>query len=709
MKQVLIKSGGVVVDEVPAPKVSSKSLLVRVRSSCVSVGTEITGVKGSGQPLYRRALQQPEKVKEALEMVKQRGIKNTTNFLRDKKHQESPTGYSAAGEVIAIGEGVDGFSIGDHVACAGAGIANHAEIIDVPVNLVAKMPEGLNFELASTVTLGAIAMQGVRRTVPSLGETIVVVGLGILGQITVQLLTANGCRVIGVDIDQDRVDTALENGMQYGVNPENENYIARAHLLTDNFGADAVIVTAASKNNEIISDAMQACRKKGRVVLVGDVGLDIKREDFYAKELDFFISTSYGPGRYDPVYEQGGQDYPLPYVRWTENRNMEEFLKLLSENKVTLDNMSEAPYPVEDASTAYDALKNSLNKPLLVLLSYSANSDYSISKVKLRKSVKKTGIVNVALAGAGGFAQSAHLPNMSKLSKKYKLHAVMSRTGANAKYIAKQYDASYATSDYDELLKDNDVDLIFITTRHNLHGNMVLQALKAGKNVFVEKPLALNEKELLEIKEFYQNNNIAPVLLTGFNRRFSPAIQKAKDILNNRTTPLIINYRMNAGYIPMDVWVHGEEGGGRNIGEACHIYDLFNYLTDSTVESVHASSINPTGKQWAKNDNFVATIRYYDGSVCTLTYTAMGHKSKPKEMMDIYADGKVISMNDFYSLTTYGGKGKNLESKIMQKGLLEELDFLADCLLTGSEWPISIEQQVQATEISFEVERQINN
>jgi predicted dehydrogenase/threonine dehydrogenase-like Zn-dependent dehydrogenase len=708
LKQILIKAGGVVVEKVPAPQVSSKSILVKVSSSCVSVGTEMTGVKGSGQPLYRRALQQPEKVKQALEMVKQRGLKNTTDFLRSKKHQESPTGYSAAGEIVAIGDDVEGFSLGQHVACAGAGIANHAEIIDVPVNLAVKMPESLSFYLASTVTLGAIAMQGVRRTNPTLGETIVVVGLGILGQITVQLLTANGCRVIGIDIDPDRINTAIDNGMHYGIDPAAENYVERVHLLTENFGADAVIVTAAAKSNEIISEAMQTCRKKGRVVLVGDVGLDLKREDFYAKELDFFISTSYGPGRYDPVYEQGGNDYPLPYVRWTENRNMEEFLKLLSEKKITLENMYEKPYPVENAAEAYNALKNAVKKPLLVLLAYSANEDAFINKVIVRHANKKNGLVNVALAGAGGFAQSAHLPNMAKLSKKYQLHAVMSRTGANAKYIAKQYNAEYATSSYEELLKDESVDLVFVTTRHNLHAKMVLQALKSGKNVFVEKPLALRSDELDMIEEFYKASKQPPVLMTGFNRRFSPALQRAKSALKNCTTPLIVNYRMNAGYIPLDVWVHGNEGGGRNIGEACHIYDLFNYLTDAEVETIHASAVTPKGKQWTKNDNFVATVKYTDGSVCTLTYTAMGNKSESKEKMEIYFDGKVITMDDYQSLTVAGSKGLNWNSKIMQKGLLEEIDSLADSILSANEWPISLEQQIQATRTSFEVERQIN-
>lgn len=709
MKQVLIKAGTAVVEEVPAPLVGRKNILVRVTHSCISVGTEMASVKMSGLPLYQRALKQPENVKRVLEMMRDQGVKRTMDRVMGKLSAGSATGYSAAGVVIELGDEVEGFAVGDRVACAGAGIANHAEVIDVPVNLAVKIPEDLETGIASTVTLGAIAMQGVRRAQPTLGETFVVVGLGILGQITAQMLSANGCRVIGIDLDPRRIQLALDNGMDIGINPALENYVERALKFTDGLGADAVIVTAATESNQVISDAMRACRKKGRVVLVGDVGLDLNRADFYKKELDFLISTSYGPGRYDPFYEEGGQDYPIAYVRWTENRNMQAYIDLLAKGKVRLGNLYHTPYPIDKAGEAYDALKGGGDKPLLVLLEYPERDGLRITRVPLRTVEAKSGKIRVALAGASSFAQGMHLPNMVKLRDRFTLQAVMSRTGANARAVATQYEAAYCTTAYDDILKDDKVDLVMVTTRHDLHGPMVLQALRAGKHVFVEKPLALHEEEIEEIERFYAEHPNGPLLMVGFNRRFSPAMQTIRSILANRSTPIIANYRMNAGYIPLDHWVHGPEGGGRNIGEACHIYDLFNSLIGTPhVEAVNAYSITPRSKQWARNDNFVATLKYADGSVCTLTYTALGDKSYPKERMEVFADGKVLTMDDYKSVTVHGGKYKGWSAAAMQKGQLEELEALSATLLKGTAWPISLEEQLLASRVSFEVERQLS-
>lgn len=709
MKQVLIQSGKAVVTDVPAPKVGRKNILVHVEYSCISVGTEIASVKMSGLPLYQRALKQPENVKRVFEMMRDQGVKRTLDRVMGKLAAGSATGYSAAGVVIEIGEDVDGFSVGDRVACAGAGIANHAEVIDVPVNLAVKIPDAVGTDIASTVTLGAIAMQGVRRAQPTLGETFVVVGLGILGQITAQILAANGCRVIGVDLDAKRIRQALENGMDIGVDPTLENYVERVIKYTDGFGADCVIITAASESHKIISEAMQACRKKGRVVLVGDVGLNLNRSDFYKKELDFLISTSYGPGRYDPVYEEGGQDYPLPYVRWTENRNMQAYLELLAKRKIKLDGFYPTPFSIERANEGYELLKGEGHKPLMVLLQYPSRPEALLRRIEMRLPVaKKAEKIRVAIAGASSFVQGMHLPNLVKLRHDYELRAIMSRTGSNARAVATQYQATYCTTDYNEVLNDSQIDLVMITTRHDLHGQMVLQALHAGKHVFVEKPLTISDQDLVEIEKFYSQNPDGPFLMVGFNRRFAPATQAILQILDKRTTPVIANYRMNAGYIPPEHWVHGPEGGGRNIGEACHIYDLFNSLCKGAKEiAVNAYSIDPASKQWNKNDNFVATIKYADGSVCTLTYTALGDKSYPKEKMEIFSDGKVIVMDDYKSVTVYGGNYKGWSASTAQKGQLQELQALADTLLRGKPWPITLAEQLQATRISFEVERQI--
>ncbi|HCJ11992.1 MAG: oxidoreductase [Verrucomicrobia bacterium GWF2_51_19] len=706
MKQVLIQKGAVVVEEVPTPLVGNKNILVRVQYSCISVGTESAGIKMSGLPLWRRALQQPENFDKVVEMARQHGIKRTLKRVLGQLSFGTPTGYSAAGIVIGVGHESHGFAIGDRVACAGAGIANHAEVIDVHCNLAVKIPDNVDMESASTATLGSIALQGIRRAQPTMGETFLVIGLGLLGQLTTQMLLANGCRVIGTDLDASLIKLAEATGF-VGLDPSAEDVVASTLRHTAGHGADGVIITAATASQSVIRQAMQACRKKGRVVLVGDVGLNLVRSDFYKKEIDFLISCSYGPGRYDSSYEEGGIDYPLPYVRWTENRNLQAFLQLLADKKIDLKRFYSKPYAVADAPAAYASLKDPETRPLLALLAYGEPMEMRRVDLKQPQEVKNK--IRVALIGASSFAQGMHLPNLVKLRKDYVLHAVMSRTGANAKVIATQYKANYCSTDYAAILNDPDVDLVLIATRHNLHSSMVLQALKAGKHVFVEKPLALSEEELVAIEDFYKANE-GPLLMTGFNRRFAPAIQKMRALLKNRTTPLIANYRMNAGFLPSDHWVHGPEGGGRNIGEACHIYDLFdNLCNDSPVVSITAKSIRPISAQWHRNDNFVATLQYSDGSVCTLTYTALGYKSYPKERMEVFADGKVLAMDDYKKLDVFGGKGRGWHSKTIQKGQLEELECLADTLLRGADWPISFASQLQATRISLEIERQLKN
>jgi len=515
--------------------------------------------------------------------------------------------------------------------------------------------------------------------------------------------------VIGSDLDVARVQIAVENGLDSGIISPDEDLAERVYKLTDGLGADAAIITAAAAGNEVINLAMQVCRKKGRVVLVGDVGLALNRNDLYKKELDVLVSCSYGPGRYDPVYEEGGQDYPFPYVRWTENRNMEEYLRLLAEGRISLANLQPEIFEVDRAEEAYELLKNGSRKPLLALLAYPPNESALERTVTVNRVRAKAGCIRVAVAGAGAFAQSMHLPNLLKLPGKFQLQCVMSRTGANARGAATQFGAAYATTDYEQVLHDPDVDLVLITTRHDLHGSMVLQGLQAGKNVFVEKPLTIFPWELDEIEGFYRNHPHPPLLMTGFNRRFSPAIRMVQEQLAKRTTPLIVNYRMNAGYIPRDHWLQSEQGGGRNLGEACHIYDLFNDLTGSDPISISGHSIVPRSRQWGKNDNFVATVTYSDGSVCSLCYTALGHKSFPKESMEIFSDGKVISLQDYKSVVVLGSKRKTWNSMTQEKGQREELQALGEALQEGKTWPISLKEQIQATRIAFEVEKQIAN
>ena len=714
MKQVLIKQGKAVVEEIPAPQVEPGTVLVQVDHSCISVGTEMSGIKVSGLPLWKRALKQPQNVKKAIQMVATQGYTHTKSVIEGKLTAGQPTGYSAAGIVLEVGDGIDDIVPGDRVACAGAQCAHHAEIIRVPRNLTVPIPDGLGFAEASTVTLGAIAMQGVRRANPTLGETFVVLGLGILGQLTAQLLKANGCRVIGTDLDTSRIELAKDLGMDIGIYPENGDDIESVARLTNGIGADGVIITAATPSDEVVSTAFKMCRKKGRVVLVGDVGLNLNRADFYAKELDFLVSTSYGPGRYDNNYEERGLDYPVAYVRWTENRNMSEYLRLLAEGKVKVDKMISAIYPVDKAAEAYEVLGSSEAKPLMVLLSYPHPAADTIPVRVVANPYAKpagSGVIRLALVGAGGFAKGMHLPNIKELSSLYHLHAVVSRTGHNASATAIQFSAKYSTTDYQKVLDDPEVDAVLIATRHNLHARMVLQALKAGKHVLVEKPLALNEEELQQIEEFYTSSSVfgpQPVLLTGFNRRFSKYARRIHELTRERSNPMVLNYRMNAGYIPLDHWVHTQEGGGRNIGEGCHIYDLFTYLTSSKVVSIDAKSIKPKTGYYSYSDNFVATMSFEDGSIATLTYTSLGSKEYPKEQLEVFVDGKVIKLDDYRKLTVTGAKAIGVETKLSDKGQKEELEAFAKAIREGGEWPIPLWQQLQATRISFKIQEMIS-
>jgi predicted dehydrogenase/threonine dehydrogenase-like Zn-dependent dehydrogenase len=706
-KQVLISRGSSFVADVPAPVIDSKEILVAVQVSCLSIGTEMSGVRSTSVPMWKRALNQPEKVATTLNIAASQGLKQAWKLVNDKKNEAYPTGYSAAGIVLEVGSEVDDIFVGDRVACAGA---PHAELIKVTRNLCVVLPEEVDWESASTVTLGAIAMQGVRRAQPTLGECFVIIGLGILGQLTAQFLKLNGCRAIGIDLDEDRINTALNNGMDFGIKPDERFDIEQVARLTNGLGADGVIITAATPSDKIVSTAFKMCRKKGRVVLVGDVGLNLNRQDFYQKEIDFLISTSYGPGRYDRTYEEAGLDYPAAYVRWTENRNMVEYIKLLGESKISVLPLVSSRYDIGEVSQAYTSIKDSIKKPLMVLLDYPNNTVKKSEVVMLTpKASKIEGKVNIAVIGAGGFARATHLPNISLLSKDFELKAVVNRTGHLAVGIGKQFGASFATTNYNEILADPSIDAVLICTRHDQHTSMVLSALKAGKHVLVEKPLSLSLEELEEINNYISSmkESNVPVLLTGFNRRFSPQAINIRKVLENRIAPLIVNYRMNAGFIPKDHWVHGSEGGGRNIGEACHIYDLFTFLTDSKVNQTQSISIKPASDYYGRNDNFVTNFSFDDGSLCTLTYTALGSKEFPKEMAEIYTDGKIIQLEDYINLKYSGSNHKGIISKNQDKGHLNELKEFANGIKQGK-WPIPWWQQYQAMKMAFDVEEQIS-
>lgn len=709
MKQVLAKGGAVVVEEVPPPAVEPGTVLVRVSFSCISVGTELSGIKVAETPLWKRAVRDPAKVKRAVEMVATQGLKQTRAVVEGRLAAGTSLGYSAAGTVVEAGEGVTDLHPGDRVACAGAGIANHAEVIRVPRNLVVPVPDDVTLSAASVVTLGAIALQGVRRAAPTLGETFVVLGLGVLGQLTVQLLKADGCRVIATDLQRDRVELARRLGADLGIDPTDGSPEEEVARVTGGIGADGVIITAATSSDVVVSTAFKMCRKKGRVVLVGDVGLNLDRGDFYAKELDFLISTSYGPGRYDRRYEEEGLDYPIGHVRWTENRNMSEVVRLLATGALSMDSLVQGTYDVADAPSAYEALKDEQQRPLVVLLRYPDDPAAVERRRVPNPDAAPLGrdVVRIALIGAGAFAKSVHLPNAVEEDGLFQLRAVVSRSGHNAASTARQFAASFSATDPAEVLRDPDVDAVLICTRHDLHARQALDALRAGKHVLLEKPLALTEDELREIEDFFGAESPSqPLLLTGFNRRFSPFARRLRDEVAARTDPMMVVYRMNAGYIAPDHWVHGPQGGGRNLGEACHIYDLFVFLTGARAETLEVEAIRPSTGYYGARDNFVATAAFEDGSVCTLLYTALGEAGYPKEQMEVFVGGRVFVLDDYRRLMT--GDGSVLvETKRADKGHRDELRAFGEAIRSGGSWPIPLWEQLEATRIAFEVEKRM--
>lgn len=713
LKQVLIRKGEAIISNLPIPQIGSGELLVKVKNSCLSIGTESVGLKGSSVPIWKRALAQPQKVGKALKMAKDHGIRRVRSVILEAKNAEFTTGYSAAGIVVAVGNEITDIAVGDRVACAGSKYAYHAEFISVPRNLCVLIPEDVSFEEASTVTLGSIALQGLRRCQPTIGEIIVVIGLGVIGQLTAQLLRAQGCIVVGCEINQNRINTAMSLGMHYGLQP-GMTTVDEVHRISNGFGADGVIITAASISDEIISSAFNMCRKKGRVILVGDVGLNLKRDDIFKKELDFLVSTSYGPGRYDFQYEENGVDYPIGYVRWTENRNMAEYLRQISSKNVVIKPLITARYPIDKANEAYQSIKSS-NRPLLALLSFpEGNVEFTNQSEKysqLKVSTIPNNKIQIAVIGAGSFAKLTHLPSIVKLEKYYDLRAVVNKTGPTAMAVGKQFNATYVTTDYQKVIKDEHVDAIIIATRHNLHGTLALEALKAGKHCFVEKPLVLSKDELDKIKFFYSNHlnsERKPILLTGYNRRFSPYFKRMQDLVEYGKLKFILNYKMNAGFIPLDHWVHGPEGGGRNLGEACHIYDLFVGLANSSVKSFSAHSLNSQNRGYRRNDNFIATFSFENGSIANLIYCANGHRKFSKESAELFVNGNVALLDDYKALKVYGKKQYSISGIKQDKGLSEEMKVFAQSILSG-EFPIPLWQQFQSVEMAINVEDMLHD
>lgn len=713
MNQVVFKSGKAVCAEVPPPAVQPRQILVDVQASCISPGTEMTGLNASGKTLWQKAKENPEKLKAAFERMKTEGVFSVLHKAQAKLEKEGLCGYSAAGIVKAVGSEVSGFSEGMRVAIAGAGFANHAEYAAVPVNLAMPIPDGVSFEDASTCALGGIALQGIRRAEVTLGDFTVVTGCGAIGLLTVQMLRAAGCRVIGIDLDAKRLALAKKLGAEFVFNPAQDDVARKVMQVTNGQGADRVILTVATSSSEPIRQAFAMSRRKGRVVLVGVAGMELERGEMYKKELDFVISTSYGPGRYDEQYEQKGMDYPYAYVRWTEQRNMQAYLQMVADGSVKLEQIINGAYPVDQAAEAYESLKSE-EKPLLVLLEYShekpqkeeyLSSGFCPPTSSLSWAPPKDGILKVGLAGVGSFVCGMHIPNLKQLPNRFSVRAVCDQNGIAGRQAARLLpDAKIQIeTDYDRFL-ESDIDMVLIGTRHNSHAELAIKALERGKAVFVEKPMCITRDEFDRLKNVL-NRTDAPFMV-GYNRRFAPAVQKIRQITDRRVNPLMIHYTMNAGTIPYDAWVHTEEGGGRIIGEGCHIFDLFRSLTGSPVESVSVDGIRPKTSAVHSSDNVVSTVKYADGSVCTLLYTALGNTAAPKEHMEVFCDEQLVVLNDYMKLESFGAKC-SWESKQADKGHLTELEFFADQVMKGNRFPIPLEEMAEIWLISRQVADQL--
>lgn len=691
MKQIIqdLKSGATILEEVPNPLVKSGCVLIQTTRSLVSLGTERMLVEFGKANLIDKARQQPDKVKQTLDKLKTDGIMPTLEAVFNKLGQPLPLGYCNVGKVVAVGKGVKEFQVGDRVASNG----NHAEFVCVPKNLVAKIPDNVSDEQAAFTVIGSIGLEGVRLLKPELGETIVVVGLGLIGLMVAQLLRANGCRVVGVEFDQAKLDLAVKWGV-IPVNPaKGDDQVSVVESLTNGIGADGVIITASAHNDSIIHNACLMCRKRGRIVLVGVIGLNMRRDDFYKKELSFQVSCSYGAGRYDEEYENKGHDYPIGYVRWTEKRNFDAILQTIGNGGLDVDSLISEVVDLENYEQIYGDMRK--KGVIASILKYPEGEEMKrVVAIEGNKFCATTG--KIGIIGAGNYTSSTVVPNLKKAHAMVKY--VASAGGLTATVVAKKMGAENATSDYHEILKDPEVSLVIITTRHNMHAKMVLESLQAGKSVMVEKPLCLNEDELEQIIETYEAAPQGTTLTVGFNRRFSPFAEKLKQLVGDGPKNIIAN--MNAGFIPPEVWVHDlEVGGGRIIGEACHFIDLCSYIAGSKVMSV---CMNAMGENPQENtDNASILLRYENGTNAVINYFANGTKSYPKERVEVFSQNRVFVLDNWRKLLGYGVKGFSKMSGRMDKGQGNEFRRLNERILKGGESLIPFESIINTTRASF--------
>lgn len=710
MKQILqnLKTGKTELMEVPCPIVKPGHLLIKTSFSVISAGTERMLVEFGKANYLSKAKQQPDKVKQVIDKLKTDGVLSTLSSVQAKLDQPLPLGYSNAGTIIEVGKGVDNFNIGDRVISNGP----HSEVVCVPKNLCARIPEGVNDEEAAFTVLASIALQGVRLARPTLGENFVVTGLGLIGQVVVQILIAQGCQILAIDFDKNRLELARRFSAHIVDLSKREDPISKGLAFSKGQGVDGVIIAASTKSSEPVHQAAQMCRKRGRIVLVGVTGLELSRADFYEKELTFQVSCSYGPGRYDTEYEIKGKDYPFGLVRWTEQRNFEAILQMMKDKRLNVLPLISHRFPFEEAEEAYKLI-SSEESFLGIVLQYPSKGEKSSENIFNRKMIlarKEETPGNpvepaVGVIGAGNFTLRTLLPALKKTKARLKI--IASSGGVSGTNLGKKFGFEESTTDPEVIFTDPEINVIFITTRHNSHSDFVCRGLEAGKHIFVEKPLAINKDGLEKVIESYKNTRGEnyPILMAGFNRRFAPHIIKMKSLLDNTKEPKAIIITVNAGQIPADHWTQDPKvGGGRIIGEGCHFIDLMRFLVGYPITGVKFTVIGNYSKIEPRSDKITFTMTFADGSFGTVHYLANGHKSFPKERIEVFCAGRILALDNFRVLRGYGWPGfKTMRLLRQDKGHSAEVQKFIEAIKEGKESPILAEELFEVTRVSFEI------
>ncbi len=692
------KTGEMYVEDLPEPRLKGGGIIIQTVASLISAGTERSSVETAQASMMGKAKSRPDLVKQVIETAKREGIMATYEKVKTRLDNYKELGYSSAG--IVLESSVPEFKPGDRVSCGGSG-ANHVEMSFVPKNLSVRIPDNVSFEEAAFGTVGAIAMQGVRQADLRLGEYVAVIGLGLLGLITVQLLKANGCRVIGLDINENNFEIAKKLGCD-ACAISNSDSIKIVESFTKGYGTDAVLITAATKSNEPLELSLQYARKKSKIVVVGVINMNIPRSPFFEKELDFTISCSYGPGRYDPNYEEGGHDYPIGYVRWTEQRNIEAILELIADGRLDVKSLISHRFPIQDALKAYDLITGKIEEKYLgVLITYPEKSGNDRKKYKIdlkqNNSIKNSALA-IGFIGAGNFAQSNLIPPLVKAG--LSLKGVVTSKPVNASSVGKKFNFEFCATDSAEILNNSVINTVFIATRPDSHARYVIESLKAKKHVFVEKPLAVNEEQLEEIADIIKNNsNLA--MMVGFNRRFSKPFQEMKEFFKNRQEPMVITYRVNAGFISKTHWMQDSSHGGRIVNEGCHFIDTMLFLTEARPVSVYAVAIESSNSQVENYDSVNIAITFSDGSVGNLLYLANGDNSLEKEYCEVFCGGTAAIMNNFKELSLHSGGKKQKKTYNGTKGHAEEIEHFVNLASGKEKAAISFSSIYDTTMVTF--------